>query len=447
MRGKKGAPLMPVKTFSLGDRFVDGNLERDVLAAVAANPQLRWELDETLVKGVCAVEGETWAKLWVHLEEEKPHDGIVPDGWRQSSSPVEDAEKLADYHQRRLIAGIQERTAAKLYDPSVPASEIGLDLEEEAAKAQRSIAALDAGEAKMASALVVDVLAKARENRQHFLDTGYPKMGILTGIKSFDELTGGLKQGVYLVAAGPSVGKTTTVAQISAKVAGDGVPVVYSTFENSSSNLLLKMVCARAGADTRQVERGTTDDAPLQRAAAEMDVAFERMALLDGTAALTTSHMRANALRLMRRFETDKCLIVVDYLQLFAKASAEMRSLTSVRERVEAIAAQLQELSKSLDNPVVAIASLKRDALGYGGDGTKSPGLDALKESGDLEYSADVVTFLTRDTKRTEEAGYDESTTAVNWFVEKSRNDRRGKVEMVFHGAKGQVREKDWKNS
>jgi len=438
---------MTVKTFSLGDRFVDGEKEQGVLAAVAANPVLRFELTDTLVKGVCVRESETWAKLWALIEDDKPTDGVVPEGWRPSSSPVEDAEALADYHQRRIIASIQEETASKLYDTSVPASEIGRELEEAAVSAQRAISALDAGEAKMGSALVVEVLAKARENRQHYLDTGKPRMGIKTGIPGFDELTGGLKQAVYLVAAGPSVGKTTTVAQIAAKVAGDGVPVVYATFENSSENLTLKMVCARAGVDTRKVERGTTDDAPLHEAAVQLEPAFERMAFLDGTSALTTSHIRANALRLMRRFGTEKCLVVVDYLQLYAKASAEMRSLTSVRERVEAIAAQLQELSKSLNNPVVAIASLKRDATGYGGDGTKSPGLDALKESGDLEYSADVVTFLTRDTKRTEEKGMSEPTSAINWFVEKSRNDRRGKVEMIFYADKGQVREKDWKNS
>ncbi len=437
---------MTVKTFSLGDRFVDGDLERGVLAAVAAKPLLRFELGDTLVKGVCVKEVETRAKLWALIEDGKPVDGVVPEGWHPSPSPVEDARTLADYHQRRIIASIQEETAAKLYDPSVPASDIGRELEE-AAAAQRAVASLDAGEAKMANALVVNVLAKARENRQHYLDTGKPKMGILTGIESFDELTGGLKQAVYLVAAGPSVGKTTTVAQISSKVAGDGVPVIYVTFENSSENLTLKMVCARAGVDTRKVERGTTDDAPLHEAAVQLEPAFERMAFLDGTSTLTVSHIRANALRLMRRFSADRCLVVVDYLQLFAKASAEMRSLTSVRERVEAIAAQLQELSKSLDSPVVAIASLKRDASGYGGDGTKSPGLDALKESGDLEYAADVVTFLTRDTKRAEDEGMSEPVSAVNWWVEKSRNDRRGKVEMVYRADMGRIHERDWRHS
>ncbi len=438
---------MTIKSFSLGDTFIDGALERDVLAAVAANPQLRWELDETLVKGVFARERETWAKLWVRIEEEKPIDGLVPAEWRPSSSPVEDAQKLADYHQRRLIAGIQERTADKLYDLSVPATEIGRELEEDAARVQRSIAALDAGEAQMASALIVDVLAKAREHRAYYEEHKKPKRGILTGIEGFDDITGGLKQGVYLIAAGPGVGKTTTVAQISAKVAGDGVPVVYATFENSASNLLLKMACGRAGMDTRQVEEGSVDLAPLDDAVAAMEGAFERMALLEGTSALQTAHLRANALRLMNRCGTEKCLVVVDYLQLYAKASAEMRPLATVREKVEAIAAQLQELSKSLANPVVAIASLKRDGGGYGGDGSRKPGLDALKESGDLEYSADVVTFITRNEKLMEEQGIEKPTFALSMWVEKNRTGPMGDLTLIYRADKGQVHERDWKNS
>jgi replicative DNA helicase len=95
---------------------------------------------------------------------------------------------------------------------------------------------------------------------------------------------------------------------------------------------------------------------------------------------------------------------------------------------------------------VLAIASQSRKAGNYGGDDaqeneTGSARLDSLKESGDLEYSADAVAFLTppiSDPSRS--ARVVEPNRAVDLTVAKNRHGETGRVELVFRQAEGTIR-------
>lgn len=419
-----------MKSYGLGDRWRDRDLERSVLAALAQDPDARlyWELIDLLPAGAFAFEAEAWERLSGRLERDEAPGDTVPAEWRASARPAEDAERLADLHQRRLLAEAQERLAAALADPDVPAGEVAGRLEEEAARAQRAIRELASGRMLFASDLVSDVIADARERFQERKDTGKPVSGVRSGIPRLDEITGGMVEGLYLLGAGPGAGKTT-LATLKAKAAArQEVPVVFVTFENSPLNLVQKMLCAEAGINTRDVMRGYADPERLARAAAELEPLLRRIAVVEGTGRLTVAQVRARALQLMNRHSTDKVLVIADYLQLWAKASAELRGLMSVRERVEALTAELRQLAARLKNPVLCIASQNR--AGAGVDYRRNGGatLDSLKESGDLEYTADVVMFLGAAPERT--AAH--PARAIDLTVAKNRNGEVGKVELVF---------------
>lgn len=426
-----------MKAYNLGDRFREPDLERSVLAALRDDPQLYWQLIDTLAPGTFAVEPATWEALSGKLEKDEAPVDEVPAEWRLSTEPKKDAEKLADLYQRRLLAGAQERIAAALADDSVSGAELARQLEEEGAKVQAAIRELESGRATYASDLVADVIADARARYEERVESGRPVTGIRSGIPRLDEITGGFEEGLYLLAAGPGVGKTTLATQVSKAVADSGDPAIFATFENSAHNLLTKILCAEAGLNTRDVRRGYADPDRLARAAATLAPVLSRIVLVEGSGRLTVAQLRARALQAMNRCGSDKCLIVVDYLQLWAKASVEMRGLMSVRERVEALAAELRELAARLKNPVLAIASQNRTGAGL--DYRRSGGatLDSLKESGDLEYAADVVMFLTESHER-------EATLparAVDLSVGKNRNGETGRVELVFRPDLGVLRE------
>ena len=96
----------------------------------------------------------------------------------------------------------------------------------------------------------------------------------------------------------------------------------------------------------------------------------------------------------------------------------------------------LHELALGLHSPVVALASQNRSASNYG-NGKGSAALDSLKESGDLEYAADVVLFLTEAQERCATP----LARAVELTVAKNRQGDTGKLSLIFRPDLGTMRE------
>jgi replicative DNA helicase len=260
-------------------------------------------------------------------------------------------------------------------------------------------------------------------------------LGVPTGFGQLDNLLGGLNEGLYLLAGAPGMGKTTLALQLAAAATKD-VPVVVVTFEHASQNLTLKLLCARAGINPRDVQRGYADLAKLRSAAETWEPVAQRLAVVEGSGQLTVAQVRAQARRAMRQHQAERCLVLVDYLQLWAKVAEDLRGNFSVRERVDMLGGLLRELALGLHSPVVALASQNRSAGNYG-NGKGTAALDSLKESGDLEYAADVVVFLTEAQERMATP----PARAVELTVAKNRHGDTGKVGLIFRPDLGTMRE------
>jgi replicative DNA helicase len=141
---------------------------------------------------------------------------------------------------------------------------------------------------------------------------------------------------------------------------------------------------------------------------------------IDGPPVLSISQLRVQARRERSRGRLD--LLIVDYLQ-------KIRPATPGRSREEEVAEVtrgLKSLAKELKIPVLALCTLNREVEKRT---NKRPMLSDLRESGSIEYEADIVLFLYRDEKYDEES---QDKGKVELIVEKNRNGRIGTVKLAF---------------
>lgn len=404
--------------FNLTAEFCDPEAERAVIAAVAANPPLYWELLDTLPPGVFATHREAWEEVAAAVEAEARPS--VPGDWVPAADPVSAARRLADLYQRREIARVLERLGRDLYGDA-PASNLLAVLEEEAARVQAAVREVAAGRLLWAEGLLSYVLEEVGAKYGQREETGKPVLGLSTGFPRLDDLLGGLRDGgLYIVAGPPGAGKTSFALQLACRAAL-AVPVVYVTFENSPANLLLKCLCALAGESPSKAEQGWVEPAKLRAAAVKFQAQACRLGFLEGTSRTTVPQVRARALQAMARHRAQRCLVVVDYLQRMAHG----RGYADLRANVSALVGELTDLARRLNSPVLALSSLSR--AGYR-DGEGKANLAALKESGDVEYAADVVLFLATPEKRKAVP----PARAVDLVVGKNRYGEPGSVPLVF---------------
>jgi replicative DNA helicase len=242
-----------MQSYHLTDEFTDIAAEQAILASLMQSPGLYWDLLDLLMPDVFTKEADTWQTITLALETGQPPN--VPVDWVPAPDPHTTAHRLVDLHQRRLLAAAQERLAQALFDETTPVTDIVTLLEEEALRVQAALRSTEAGRLQWASALLPQVLADAEARRLQREATGSAVLGVPTGFGQLDNLLGGLNEGLYLLAGPPGMGKTTLALQLAAAAAKE-VPVVVVTFEHGSANLTLKLLCARAGVNLRDVQRG-----------------------------------------------------------------------------------------------------------------------------------------------------------------------------------------------
>ena len=110
-----------------------------------------------------------------------------------------------------------------------------------------------------------------------------------------------------------------------------------------------------------------------------------RVALWEPDAPLTPAFLDEKVSAFCAQHESP--VLFLDYLQLVAPARAGMTE----KQTADAAVAMLKQLARRYDMPVIAASSLNREAYR---PGSAEPGLSAFKESGSVEYSADLLLVL-----------------------------------------------------
>jgi len=214
-----------------------------------------------------------------------------------------------------------------------------------------------------------------------------PQTGLKTGL-DIDKLTNGFQALNYILAARPGMGKTALALSI-AKAVMPEVPVGFVSLEMSRLSLTQRLISTEAGISLHWAKSGKISENEKNELVRASERLFDTgRIIINDTPALTTSQIRTVCRKMKKKYGVG--LIIMDYLQLGNSDNDK----DDPRVRVSKISQGLVATRKELNIPIIALAQLSRAVENRGGN--KRPQLADLKESGDIEQDADMVTFLYR---------------------------------------------------
>ena len=263
----------------------------------------------------------------------------------------------------------------------------------------------------------IDAIEKLFHKQDRFL-------GVPTGFMDFDHMTAGLQPGNFIIiAARPSMGKTTLVLNMAQNIAIDQQrPVAIFSLEMPAQDIVMRMLSAESQIDFGRLRTGNFSDdywRPLTEAAGRLS---EAPILINDNRGLTVQSLRAEGRRLKGE-HNQLALIIIDYLQLLRGTGR----YHSREQEISEISRALKVLAWELNVPIIACSQLSREVERRP---DKQPQLSDLRESGAIEQDADIVAFLYReDYYEDEDAG---DRVEANLLIKKQRNGPTGGVVLYF---------------
>jgi replicative DNA helicase len=274
---------------------------------------------------------------------------------------------------------------------------------------------------------VQEIIRESFGSVDAFLQRGSRITGLETHYVDLDEKTSGFqKSDLIIIAARPSMGKTSFAMNIAENVAiEDRKTVAVFSLEMSKEALLQRMLCSVARVDAHKFRTGSLWQDDMRKITRAIEQLAEAPIFIDDTPGITISEMRAKSRRLLQS-KGSLDLIVVDYLQLMSGGGKRYENRT---QEVSAISRGLKSLAKELAVPVVALSQLSR-APESRGAGDHRPQLADLRESGSIEQDADVVAFIFRE--EVYKPDDPELDGVAELIIRKQRNGPTGTVKLAF---------------
>ncbi|MFY9480109.1 MAG: DnaB-like helicase C-terminal domain-containing protein [Aquabacterium sp.] len=316
--------------------------------------------------------------------------------------------------QRRALIQAGDQVQALTREPEAPS--VLLD------RAQSALMALKRQDNRRDPVSLVDAMT-VRSERWEDMGKGVVAPGMRTRLPGLDRcLGGGLQRGrVVVIAARPSIGKTSLAVQVALNVAGDAHHVLALSQEMPRGDLVDRITANLGRVPLDGLIQGIApDDHDTWGRILEARETSLRLPLqIDDQPALSLLAIRSKAQVVKARHGLDA--LVLDYLQLCAASDRKL----SRHHQIEEISRGLKTLAKELDICVVVLSQINRDVT----KSDREPTLADLKESGAIEEDADVVLLLH---PRGEPA---EGAQVVACIVAKNRQGEKRRIALRFEGA------------
>lgn len=224
---------------------------------------------------------------------------------------------------------------------------------------------------------------------------------ICTGFPEFDKvLGGGLYEGLYVLGAISSLGKTTFALQIADNIAQTGQDVIIFSLEMARYELMAKSISRETilhknsnisiAKTARQITTGvfyddySAEEKELIKKATQTYASYaEHIYIHEGVGDIGTRQIR-DAVKKHIQCTNTHPVVIVDYIQILAPADTHATD----KQNIDKTVLELKRISRDYKIPVIGISSFNR--ANYHGAVT----MEAFKESGAIEYSSDVLLGL-----------------------------------------------------
>ncbi|MBK5215331.1 MAG: replicative DNA helicase [Candidatus Pacebacteria bacterium] len=289
-------------------------------------------------------------------------------------------------------------------------------------QAEKKMMGINNGAGSHSYQLLKDSLPEAWERLEKLHENKGELRGVPTGFHDLDQYLSGLqKSDLIILAARPSMGKTTLALDIARQAAlNHGTPTVIFSLEMSTQQLVDRMLAAQSRVDAWKLRTGNlSSEGEFAKIRDSLDTLSKAPIYVDDMAGNSIIRMRSVCRRI--RAEKGIGLIIVDYLQLMSTS----KNYDNMVNQVTEISRSLKALAKEFDVPVMALSQLSRAVESRGG----RPRLSDLRDSGSIEQDADIVMFIHREDKGKDES---EKTNIAEILIEKHRNGPVGKVDLYF---------------
>ncbi len=264
--------------------------------------------------------------------------------------------------------------------------------------------------------------------------TGAEFLGLDSGFSHVNSICNGLDTGLSILAAPPGRGKTTWLWQVCCQVARiEKVPVIFVSMEQSKRELRAKVLARTSKIAYRHLLRGrlrsdnSEDRQKLLEALKQYFAISKYLTIIEGDETTTVDSILDVAVAKMT--DASRCLIAVDYLQKLPLRSSDVNRITSTKDGIDIKVSTLRRIARKLDSPVITISSENR--AGY-----NSRKLDVFKESGEIEYSADIAMVLTPSMSAETPSNAEYKLLDLN--IVKNRNGETGIVKFKFYPQRGE---------
>lgn len=208
-----------------------------------------------------------------------------------------------------------------------------------------------------------------------------------TGFSNLDAEINSLYAGLYCVGAISSLGKTTFVYQLCDQLAEQGDHVLYFSLEQSRLELVSKSISRltakadyKSAVSSIQIRTGAKGANISDATSKYLESVSDRVSIIEGNYECTASFISDTA-RAYRMQNKATPVIVVDYLQVMTPEQQR----ADTRANIDSNLVALKRLSRELETPIIVICSINRTNYLTPID------FEAFKESGAIEFTADVV--------------------------------------------------------